>query len=62
MGQVVVVNDASTDHSPEAIKKCIASSTLSNVQYVFLEHSTNKGHGSARNTAIQVRKVYGVGC
>src|SRR5271165_4708242 len=54
--RVVVVNDASTDHTAEALKRFregLAEKGLSQFEWVFLEHEKNLGKGSAIRTAIQ---------
>lgn len=44
--EVIIVDDASTDSTEEKIKK------YSDPRIHFLKHTTNKGPGAARNTAI----------
>src|SRR5215475_703159 len=53
--RVVVVNDASTDRTKEAIarfRERLADTELSEFQWIFLEHERNQGKGAAIRTAI----------
>lgn len=53
--RVIVVNDASTDHTAEALhrfQETLRESELSRFEWVFLEHEQNAGKGAAIRTAL----------
>src|SRR5215469_14439935 len=53
--RVIVVNDASTDHTAEALRRfqeTLSRSELSGFEWIFLEHETNAGKGAAIRTAL----------
>jgi glycosyltransferase involved in cell wall biosynthesis len=53
--RVIVVNDASTDHSAAALQRfreSLGPTKLSQFEWIFLEHATNQGKGAAIRTAI----------
>ena len=53
--RVIVVNDASTDHTAAALQRfrqSIAGSELAAFEWIFLEHAENQGKGAAIRTAI----------
>lgn len=50
--EVIIVNDASTDKTPEIIRRLAQRDSRIKV----LKHSENQGPGMARNTAIQVAR------
>lgn len=52
---VIVVNDASTDHTGEVIRRFqewLTGTRLSQFQWIFLEHEKNRGKGAALRTAM----------
>jgi glycosyltransferase involved in cell wall biosynthesis len=54
--RVIVVNDASTDHTGEAIgrfREELAQTGLSRFEWVFVEHEKNQGKGAAIRTGLQ---------
>ncbi len=54
--RVIVVNDASTDQTREALKRFqdgLGHSGLSRLEWIFLEHQKNQGKGAAIRTALQ---------
>lgn len=48
--EIIVVNDGSTDHSPQVIKELIDRNPLATIR---LLHQENKGIGGARNTGLR---------
>jgi glycosyltransferase involved in cell wall biosynthesis len=53
--RVIVVNDASTDRTAQAIgrfREKLAGTELSRFEWIFLEHEENQGKGGAIRTAI----------
>ena len=53
--RVIVVNDASTDRTGQAIRRFrewLAENELSRFQWIFLEHRENQGKGAAIQTAM----------
>jgi glycosyltransferase involved in cell wall biosynthesis len=53
--RVIVVNDASTDHTARVLARFreeMAGTGLARFEWLFLEHETNQGKGSALRTAI----------
>lgn len=53
--RVIVVNDASSDHTAEALKRfqgTLRDSELSRFEWLFLEHEQNAGKGAAIRTAL----------
>jgi glycosyltransferase involved in cell wall biosynthesis len=54
--RVIVVNDASTDGTKEAIgrlRESLAEAGLSRFEWIFLEHEKNRGKGAAIRTAME---------
>jgi glycosyltransferase involved in cell wall biosynthesis len=54
--RVIVVNDASTDQTAEALKRLqegAGQTVLARFEWVFVEHEKNQGKGAAIRTAIQ---------
>jgi glycosyltransferase involved in cell wall biosynthesis len=54
--RVIVVNDASTDHSAAALRRfreSVPGSKLSAFEWIFLDHEENRGKGAAVRTAIE---------
>lgn len=54
--RVIVVNDASTDQTAEALKRFqeeAGQTRLARFEWVFVEHEKNQGKGAAIRTAIQ---------
>ena len=54
--RVIVVNDASTDSTKEAIgrlQESLAGAGLSGFEWIFLEHEKNRGKGAAIRTAME---------
>ena len=49
--EIIIVNDCSTDHTEEAIKKYIDTNKNVNIQY--FKHDFNKGKGAALHTGIE---------
>ena len=53
--RVIVVNDRSTDHTAEVLRRfqeTLSRSELSGFEWIFLEHETNAGKGAAIRTAL----------
>ena len=53
--RVIVVNDASTDQTREALQRfraALEGTGLSRFEWIFLEHDKNHGKGAAIRTAI----------
>lgn len=54
--RVIVVNDASTDQTKEALKRFqeeLGQTGLARFEWIFVEHEKNQGKGAAIRTAIQ---------
>jgi glycosyltransferase involved in cell wall biosynthesis len=54
--RVIVVNDASTDHTGEVLRRFrdeLVQTGSSRFEWVFLEHEKNQGKGAAIRTALQ---------
>ncbi len=54
--RVIVVNDASTDHTAEVLQRFreeLVRTELSRFEWIFVEHEENHGKGAAIRTAIQ---------
>jgi glycosyltransferase involved in cell wall biosynthesis len=55
--RVIVVNDASTDQTREALRRFqdrLGQSGLSRFEWIFLEHEKNQGKGAAIRSALQL--------
>jgi len=53
--RVIVVNDASTDHTARALlrfQETLSQSELARFEWIFLEHEANAGKGAAIRTAL----------
>jgi glycosyltransferase involved in cell wall biosynthesis len=54
--RVIVVNDASTDHTAEVLQRFreeLGHTELARFEWIFVEHEKNQGKGAAIRTAIQ---------
>ena len=54
--RVIVVNDASTDQTGEALRRfrqSLGQTGLARLEWIFLDHEKNQGKGGAIRTAIQ---------
>ena len=54
--RVIVVNDASTDQTSEALRRFregLGQTGLARFEWLFLEHETNQGKGAAIRTALE---------
>lgn len=51
--EVIIVDDCTSDHSIELIRKCINCSDSKGLVFKFLKHDKNRGISAARNTGIR---------
>src|SRR5262245_4853487 len=54
--QIIVVDDCSTDNTPQVIecfKKEQTNSPASKIEWIFLKHDRNQGKGKAIKTALE---------